>query len=294
MRAVAKLVRSDTVRKHIWKFLDDLQGSVLDVFSLLRACKRSTLEPEIVRSCAEHARRLERLRAGISQVEHSLGTPPPRDHALAGQLAELGVRMTDSMHAFADCQGRVVVAAQRVCTLVGAMQSSAEVAAMALMHLQHLGEQAEAEVKLMQDHRASMRRQAEMRQVWTAARGSAAKQPPRRWPRVETRQEVLYNTSDPNLVRRLRRPLLASSAPAAVAARASPKEAPRRAKEEEDRRRAAAKEEETPAGAGADLRHGGPTGVYRRDPFTGTWGTRLDGLDGTAPARRSHRHGRAQ
>lgn len=33
-----------------------------------------------------------------------------------------------------------------------------------------------------------------------------------------------------------------------------------------------------------DLIHGGQEGIYRRDPVTGKWGRRLDGIDGTGGA----------
>lgn len=283
MRAVQKLVRSENIRRHIWQFLDDLQGSVLDVFSELRTYKRSTFDPEMLKDLTAHRDRFQTLRAGIEEVERHLPMPLPEGHALAGQLAELGVRMTESMRTLTDCQERLVAAADGVCALAAVKRPSVEAARAALQHLQHLGDQAEKEMRVTRDHRASLRKLEAMKQIFSAPHQSTAKRPARRWPRVQTQQEVLLATSDPNLVRRLRRPLLAAEGAARVEAAGQRADPPAAAGTKTSLK------EGSRASAGADLRHGGPAGVYRRDPSTGRWGARMDGLDGTAPTTRSQR-----
>mmetsp|Transcript_22491 Transcript_22491/g.57326 ORF Transcript_22491/g.57326 Transcript_22491/m.57326 type:complete len:679 (-) Transcript_22491:124-2160(-) len=288
MRAIGKVMRANNARRLIWQFLDDLKEPVLDVFKLLRDCTGTIFESEILRTCIEHKRHLDRLRANIPQVLRDLGTPPPPDHTLAAQLAELGVRITEAIHVFRDCGNRLTSAAHQTCALIGvpanptAAASCMEGAAQALTELRHLGAQAQQETRFLQEQRASARRVAERRQIWTASRSGARHLPARIWTPVETSHEVLHTTSDPNLIRRLRgeeapcpasdgQPAKAVLPAAAAAAKAAAK--------------AKCRTKENVVPSYADLRFGGPEGVYRRDPFTGRWGPRLDGVDGVPSIR---------
>jgi len=180
--------------------------------------------------------------------------------------------------AIAECQENERVlgaAASRVTILVGEPQQASfagtfDCSGDALLSLRRLGmrltDNLQCMRKLYSDHLKEKLR-GHGNEAGSTSRSA------RTWRPVETLHYCLHNTTDPDLIRGLRG--TSQRLPHHQGTGATE----RVLEEAEDE-----EQEDAPAVHAApfqDLWHGGPEGRYVRDPLTGAWGPRRDGLDGT-------------
>jgi len=272
MLAVGKLVpKDDDICRITWSFLDDLQESPRDVLQLLMRCRGDSCTWDLAQSITSHCMQLRHL---LQQELAWVMQREVADTPFAQQLGELRVRVVEALDASRACSQRATSAAQGICRL--GMQgrtsyardnTAFEIATEVLCSLKHLG------LRLAEEMRSAQEKQAAVRAAVARSldrRGARC----RAWAQVEVGSSLLWVTMDADIIRRLRRGLQQPQTPAEPA---------------EPRAKPATQEAEAPAEARArtlasysDMVHGGLEGVYRRDPASGRWGPRLDGVTGAA------------
>jgi len=116
-----------------------------------------------------------------------------------------------------------------------------------------------------------------MEVVRVASADTVERRPPKKWSVVDTRDPALRATTDPDLIRELRDPGYGQRGVGSDSREAV--QDGTAAKTADDTDTHASKN--LVVGPKIHLIHGGMDGVYKRDPVTGKWGARLDGVDGT-------------
>lgn len=271
MMAVGRLMSSDDLRKLTWSYLDDLQASPWDVLQTLEQCTDGCCCREAMEDMSRQQMHLRQLL--VHDLRH-LAPLLPVTGALAEQVEALRGGVSEGL---ARCEGsadRVAAAATALCRLSGnrraesgAVAARLDAAGEALLSLRALGR------RLGQEAAADRSRREKEAQERLQSMGSTGSC--RAWTPVQTDAFLLYQTTDPDLIRQLR----------GLGARAAPRDpGPPPAAPGPRPDAAEGQEEEARPNRYVDLVHGGAEGSYVRDPGTGRWGRRLDGQDGTTSA----------
>lgn len=264
MLSVGRLCRQNHVRQQVWAYLDDLQSSVMDVFTTLQDSRSDMLCAALVADFQRYTTHLRVAQREVHALQAEIGAHPVMGRSqLSEQVAELGVRITEATNAVHGAVVRIEGATADVCALTGAgtgrgLQDKFRGAREALAGLRHFGRILQQEVELVLFVRG---RAARTRQQDQGAVSDLALRRARPWKPVDTRAEVLCTTKDPNLIRRLRSELgsVQSSQKASSAA-------------EQEVEVEATKDSGAGSTSAVSLVHGGVEGAYRRDPITGKWG----------------------
>mmetsp|Transcript_133561 Transcript_133561/g.260074 ORF Transcript_133561/g.260074 Transcript_133561/m.260074 type:complete len:227 (-) Transcript_133561:331-1011(-) len=201
-----------------------------------------------------------------------------RSLVLPGQFGEqmevLNNRVEEAIRESQKSEQMLALAARRLTVLVGEMHASSatrifDCSEQALHSLRILGMRLTDELQCLRNLQKE-----KLREHGTEAVGSSSRRITRAWRPVETQHYCLFNTTDPDTIRGLRGASQHGAHHQAAAGAAE--RAPEEVEDEE--------QEEAPvvhATPFQDVWHGGPEGRYIRDPLTGAWGRRRDGLDGT-------------
>lgn len=264
MVAIGNTFRSEHLCKLIWSYVDDLKESPRDALGFFSECSgfvcNSELHTDVVRQSMK-------LRFTLNRDFQLLEQSPSVDvrSNYYEQLMALRRRVAESLETCNDYCTALEVGADNLGRLAGqrvqlssgrAFDNASDI----LSSLKFLGQSLERELQEVQRKRRVEAATA------TADRDIGEV---RRWQKVDTARHLLMKTNDLDLIRQLRRELLVpATAPAASEAPAAPEvsEAPAAAVE---------------ATVVYSALHGGIEGHYTRDPLTGHWGRRCDGLDGT-------------
>jgi len=273
MLAVGRFLKSgENICRITWSYLDDLHESPRDAVTLLRKCNMGICDRDLAGMIVQHVRRLRRLQA----QELSWLREGTVEGLFADQIAELRVRVAEAIQAVEGCGERAAEAAAQFCHLAGETRAAQatgaacfDTAGAMLSSLRCLGQRLHVELAGVQEEE-SRRRLA--RQPASASSRARAGGRSRTWEPVDTSHLILA-TRDPELIRELRGGRQGAAAPAPAP------EGPRQPTQA--KAKAEAKAKVTQPALFANLMHGGQEGQYRRDPVTGKWGPRLDGLDGT-------------
>mmetsp|Transcript_57315 Transcript_57315/g.185666 ORF Transcript_57315/g.185666 Transcript_57315/m.185666 type:complete len:679 (+) Transcript_57315:37-2073(+) len=305
MAALSKAARLDGPRKLIWEFLGDMTPSIFDVFDLLKECDTRIFDEENMSSMTmTHV--TWRIMSGGSgdldfvrnHMESRLFEGGSGERSIAQSwlrhIDEIVPKLNHGVGCLEEHMQSYVQLLCSVSSLVGCSASQYESndelcskAKEAMYHLQKLGHSMQREIDHLHFVRKARTRESQMRQALEGGHG-AVHLPARTWDPVKTWQEVLYTTSDADIIRQLRAEAVEAAAAAAAlrlggAAQAyavASSDAPEVAQAKAE---AKAKAKSKPQRERyADMIHSGIEGMYRRDPVTGTWGPRLDGVDGTS------------
>lgn len=287
--AVSKCCPMDVVKKVIWSYTDDLNGSILDVFELLRNCDGRYFEEDLCHSVDHFIHRLQNTLNGdirviqthmLSQGPSTLSGSRRSAEAWLGKVEDLSNLIEQSVWALEQSRSTLVTAAQQMCRLTGERvrtngSTDFEAACRSAYHLRQLGRKIEEELK-----NVFYRRQKSKTQICRA--GSSSTNFARPWMPINTTSMVLSTTRDPEIIRSMRL-LVQESSKLGKNRSENDNSAVHLQKVEEDLDDAKEVEhiEVAPKQKFFDLVHTGPEGLYRRDPVTGKWGRRLDGVDGT-------------
>lgn len=285
--AVCKACHLDSVKHLIWSYLGTpiAGGSVFDACKLLQDCDSRIFDRELAgwaqskqwyreRTMLSHVRPLQRyLESQPLNAEEQL-----RDHL--GMVVEA---IDDAQETFRTGWSDLMQAALDVCDLIGEPrptgqnreEKTLDVAAKGLQHLRVLGRIVREEVEFIWFVQRRRRMQVLPQQIRTDAALGGAWFYARVWRPVDTRQEILATTGDPDLIREMRLRLLSSEERSAAQATAPKAKAKAKAKATSPLPKAKGTPQKY-----VDLIHSGMEGVYVRDPTTGRWGRRADGVDG--------------
>mmetsp|Transcript_84277 Transcript_84277/g.219318 ORF Transcript_84277/g.219318 Transcript_84277/m.219318 type:complete len:666 (-) Transcript_84277:351-2348(-) len=288
MAALSKACRLESARRCIWSYLGSpiAGGSVLDACKLLQDCDSRIFDPELANWV--QSRQLYRDRAINGHVRPLQAYMDAQPLQVEAQLREhldvVSKSINDTQEAFRTGWNDLMQAALDVCDLIGEPRPTGhnrngkilDIAAAALQHLRTLGTMVREEVELVWFMQRRRRLQALPQQIRTDAALGRSGFCARAWQPVDTRLEILATTGDPDLVREMRSHLRLPEERSAAQAKAAP--------ETKDKAKADAAPP-PPKAKGApqkyvDLIHSGIEGVYARDPITGKWGRRADGVDG--------------
>mmetsp|Transcript_5738 Transcript_5738/g.10316 ORF Transcript_5738/g.10316 Transcript_5738/m.10316 type:complete len:614 (+) Transcript_5738:46-1887(+) len=251
----------------IWSYLDDLHESPRDVLDYLQSCSQSLCDREVLREIELQAMT---FRVALTQdfvwVEQGLVPAATATSPWASQMQALRTEFETALQVCDNSIQELSDVAVLFCRLAGEpRQVGREAFSMAsevLRSLRKLGNELNTEIRSVQVKidEAALKSQGR-------ADGTRKK-----WPLVDT-SHILLQATDPAVIRELR-------APATMSATERPQERVPTIPEEET---AEGNEVRAPD-VYCDLVHGGLEGSYARDPVTGRWGRRLDGLDGTEGA----------
>eukprot|EP00930_Biecheleria_cincta_P049554 TRINITY_DN34753_c0_g1_i1.p1 TRINITY_DN34753_c0_g1~~TRINITY_DN34753_c0_g1_i1.p1 ORF type:complete len:662 (+),score=128.69 TRINITY_DN34753_c0_g1_i1:42-1988(+) len=274
-RAAAEAgLSDDNVLQNIWSYLDDLSESPRDVLPMLSSCSQCACDRDLFDYIRGQCSRYQLMLPYFEQLERSM-TAAETTGRFFHQLQELRGRYTAAMHVCENSSQELGEVARNLCELGGERGSAGLLAfggsSDVLRSLRFLGQQLAEAMEVVQVKRA-----AEL-----AAQRAVSGRPVRRWQRVDT-SHTLWCTRDPEVIRQLKlAPALATEelesqehrqgqqAPATAAALVE-------ADQEQGAR------EGTTSSFHVNLMHSGPDGVYVRDPVSGSWGRRQDGVEGTA------------
>jgi len=287
MFVLGRRIKADEPCRIIWSFLDDLHESPRDAMPLLAECTSSLCNAELVEELSMQAMYYRQLvTRELPGLQNHPGTDPTS--LFSRQLDQLGVRLADALQAHDDGCAAISDVAADLCRLGGetvrrGATESFKCAATVLQSLRVLGQRLGQEMAEVHLRRRQMAATADL----VGAGRSATRR--RHWAPVDTRGHTVVTTSDPDIIRQLRWCLRLADEDGNVGPGQTPAGQPgdasegggqggeeARAKEERAR-----EEREAALRRASDLFHGGAEGVYRRDPITGRWGPRLDGVDGT-------------
>jgi len=264
MITVAKVVPKDNLRKLVWSYLDDLQESPWDALSVLQDCSPTICSRELYDKFGLMARHFERiLTADLAAVgvEGLAGEP---GNLFSRQLQTLDVRLEHARNTCLDGCRSLGTLAKQAARLGGETRNVRDIFAAggAVLHsLKTFGIQLRKEMETIQFHHKAL---ALKKWQDTGAQADSC----RKWPLVDTRHLCLMATHDLDIIRYLRSGVVSTQSSANAHQYAST------ARMQQTNRILAHYK---------DLVHGGIEGVYYRDPETGRWGRRKDGVDGTAP-----------
>ncbi|CAE8635893.1 unnamed protein product [Polarella glacialis] len=249
--------------KLVWAYLDDLSESPRDVLPLLSGLSQSFCNRDLADEISSLAMKYRRFLAHdfvLLEQHQSHGG------VFAHQIAALKARFADALDTCDQSCEALANSAVQICRLAGEPQAFGAAAfdntAAVLRSLNFVGSKLKEEMWAVQ----------EKRRVTFSSVQSGQRSIRRRWKTVDTSSHLRMTTHDPDLIRQLRDPR------------------PHGAKKEDDVALASGTSEEASPEPVApeqstycDLVHGGPAGVYNRDPASGRWGRRLDRVDGTSP-----------
>uniref|UniRef100_A0A7S4R988 Uncharacterized protein n=1 Tax=Alexandrium monilatum TaxID=311494 RepID=A0A7S4R988_9DINO len=283
MLAVGRCVKEEAACRLVWSFLDDLQESPRDAMQQLAQCSSSLCNRDLVEEMGRRAMQFRHLATRELAVLRGHPSMDPTS-SFARQLDAIGMRFADVLQAYDDGCHTVADTAVKLCRLGGGpgglaqrgSPASFDGSAAVLRSLRILGAHLGQE---MADACAKRRQHALAVSARAGGTHSTVKLR-RHWAPVDTSGHTVVVTSDPDIVRQLRwRPALElqdgpeGGSPAGQGGPAEAGEGGEEARAREER-------EDFVQRVG-NLIHGGVEGVYRRDPVTGRWGRRLDGVDGT-------------
>eukprot|EP00927_Polykrikos_kofoidii_P025609 TRINITY_DN2297_c0_g1_i3.p1 TRINITY_DN2297_c0_g1~~TRINITY_DN2297_c0_g1_i3.p1 ORF type:complete len:651 (-),score=55.05 TRINITY_DN2297_c0_g1_i3:111-1997(-) len=272
MMAVGRMLELDQTKRVVWSFLDDLLDSPHDALAQLNHCS-SVYNRDLF---LDMRLRYERLRRCEQDLVAFLGRGALSDNLFNQQMKDLNEQVAEAVSGCAFARERLTSAAVDICQLAGVnceVQSPAlpETAGEVLNHLSALGRDLEGEVLFI---RSSRERALEELRGGAFEISELRKRPSRRWPLVETNTFGLMSTQDVDLIRRFR-----------TRNHLRHQRARSHASGGGQTQQSSGSEEDEPLPRGpahyVDLVHGGLAGQYKRDPLTGSWGRRLDNIDGT-------------
>jgi len=277
MMAVGRCVSGQGPCRIIWSFLDDLQESPRDALTVLTQCAPGLCDRDLIEEIESKAAYFRHM--AVHELPALLRHPSVRvDGSYARQLDALAVRLADALVAHDDGCRALFDAADDLCRLGQVARPSMnrnlvfDSAASVLRSLRLFGTRLSEEMTDVYARRRELART----DVVVAGRSATRR---RHWAPVDTSGHTVVVTSDPDIIRKLRwRPALEGGETGAEQEAQAKQEAGKEVSSEEAR---AKEEREASFRRFSNLIHGGAEGVYQRDPVTGSWGRRLDGVDGT-------------
>mmetsp|Transcript_60918 Transcript_60918/g.178077 ORF Transcript_60918/g.178077 Transcript_60918/m.178077 type:complete len:699 (+) Transcript_60918:55-2151(+) len=283
MLAVGRLIREDGPLRIIWSFLDDLHESPRDALPLLAKCSSGLCSRDLMEEMTRYAVKFRHL---VSQEISILSRHPSvaPTSLFSRQLAAISLKFANALEAYENGCQALSATAMQLCSLGGQSAISTNAArfdgaASVLRSMRLLGSRLGQEMSDICDRR----RQQARANVLGAGR-SAGTGLRRRWAPVDTSGHTVLATSDPDIVRQMRwRPVLTDEADPAGEGQTESAGDDMPGEESESPEAVRARQErEASLRHFSNMVHGGAEGAYRRDPITGRWGRRLDGMDGTA------------
>jgi len=286
----------ERIKRLIWSYLGTpvAGGSIIDACKLLQECDSRIFDKDLLHWI--QTKGLYRERAFNSHVRplqrHLNSQPLSEEVPFREHLSVVSAQLNEAQETFRTGWTDLMQAAQDMCCLAGETPPSAanreektlEMAAEGLQHLKVLGRFVREEVEFIWFVQRRRRLQAMPQKIRTDAALGNSGFSARSWKPVDTRCEVLAVTGDPDLIREMRMQLLPPEVEAETEAGEDAEQARAKAKAKAAAAKAAAAKAQPKAkGAPAryvDLIHSGIEGVYSRDPVTGRWGRRADGVDG--------------
>lgn len=271
-------LNDDHVLQNIWSYLDDLSESPGDVLPMLRSCSQSTCDRDLYDYIKSQCSRYQLMLPYFEQLVQSM-TVAETAGLFFRQVQELRARYLAAMDACENSSQELGQLARSLCELGGergtpglqAFGGASDV----LRSLRFLGQQLEEAMEAVHVKRA-----AEL-----ATHRTASGRPARRWQQVDT-SHTLWCTRDPDMIRQLKW----VPAPATLEPGSEEHGQGQQTPADGAAVAGADQEQETRKGTTSSshvdlmhsLMHSGPDGVYVRDPVSGSWGRRQDGVEGTA------------
>lgn len=283
MFAIGRLVSIDTLRRQIWSYLDDLHESPWDALALLGNCKRGLCDRDRLDDMSGQAMKFRQIlrQDFVHLQEHtSFQNQAVNPHsAFSTQILQLQARFANALQICDDAVEAMTDTAVHICRLGGNHAvlgtRSFEAAGDILQSMRYLGLTLREEMLKCQAKRCA-------RAVAVLRSSRCHDKPTVRWAPVDTRIHQLMVTVDTDLIRQFRAEG-GSKSDGPHGSGVQEMDAQGAGGEQENEKMKTKKEEEVHA-AFYDAIHSGPEGVYRRDPLTGKWGLRADGVDGTHSA----------
>jgi len=277
MVAVGGLFKASHVKQLIWDYLDDMEEGIVSVFPLLARCTRVVFDRDLIYHFEHMARMLGTFQTDVQAVQVAIDQSSAST-VLPEQIAELSVCMTEARSAFLAEQAQLSDVAQRLCDLVGeqvGMSRDRYHRQMSLTHqrctaateafhcLRHFGAIMHKELKMVWSLRA---REQQQQRAAMAGDLDGVRRAARCWAPIDTSEQELLHTHDPDTIRRVR---ASKRAPFDVTAEVAPGQ------------EAAIQPEKFALPASSSTIHGGIEGSYARDPLTGRWGRTTAMAEGT-------------
>lgn len=272
-------LNDDNVLRNIWSYLDDLSESPRDVLPMLRSCRQSTCDRDLYDFIKSQCSRYQLMLPYFEQLVQSM-TAAETTGRFFNQLQELRARYLAAMDACENSSQELGQLARSLCELGGergapglhAFGGASDV----LRSLNFLGQQLEEAMEAVQVKRA-----AEI-----ATNRAVSGRPARRWQQVDT-SHTLWCTRDPDVIRQLKWVPAPTTLEPDSQERSQAQQTPAAAVAVAEAVQVQGTRRETTSSLSHvdrmhSLMHSGPDGVYVRDPVSGSWGRRQDGVEGTA------------
>jgi len=252
----------------IWSYLDDLEESPRDAVEYLKTCSEGLCNHELIREIEIQAMKFRgRITQDFAWLEQGLNlNAADVAHPFSAQVEHLKAEFLTALEVCDNSIQELSDVAVLFCHLAGEPRNAGRdaftTAGEVLRSLRKLGNELHEEIRAVQ-----------LKHQQAAQRSQASKGTGRKWPVVDTQSHILSQATDPVLIRELR-----------TTSAETPQVPVDQAKTEEPvTESCSVQTASAPVLVHGGL-HGGLEGNYVRDPLTGTWGHRLDGLDGTEGA----------
>eukprot|EP00933_Yihiella_yeosuensis_P000536 TRINITY_DN10083_c4_g1_i1.p1 TRINITY_DN10083_c4_g1~~TRINITY_DN10083_c4_g1_i1.p1 ORF type:complete len:640 (-),score=109.54 TRINITY_DN10083_c4_g1_i1:309-2228(-) len=276
MLAVGQLVQSESVCRKVWSYLDDLAESPRDALMVLAECKASVCSTDLLEDLQARAMEARHSLRDLSQLKQAEVSRSQATYSL--QVSELKASLEQLLELCTEALEVLDASASDICRLAGQTVRGAQTAkikaAGEIFHfLRVLGSNLEKEMLDVQRKRVQHDAHVDF---------SSSDRHVRKWQPVQV-DHLLLSTRDPDLIRQLRHGQTlgdTASGNSTSAAQQNGRSLLESSAGNEDSDDTSSPAPDPPMYV--DLVHGGLEGKYCRDPATGRWGQRFDGMDGTS------------